>query len=99
MAVTIRCPNPACGRSGSVPADLAGHSVRCPHSGTRFEVPPRTGQGPPASLVETKGSDAPAIPTLGPAPAPAERNPAPAGSAAAAPVAIGRFQIRARLGA
>ncbi len=39
MPVKIKCPNPACGKSGSVADKFAGKSVRCPQCKTSFAVP------------------------------------------------------------
>ena len=40
MTVTIRCPNPACGKSAGVSAAVLGRDVRCKHCGTRFTAAP-----------------------------------------------------------
>src|SRR4051812_39983655 len=96
MAVTIKCPNPACGRSGTVSADLAGQTVRCPHCRTRFTVP--AAAEPPAA-EQTQPPSAQSTVSPGPS-APTEARPqAPAESGAEMPARIGRFELRARLGA
>src|SRR5947209_395984 len=97
MAVTIRCPNPACAKSGNVSADRVGHSVLCAHCGTKFKVPGAAAQTPAAA--QTRPSDAHT--TVGPpvgvtTAVPGASPSAPAGDL---PAHIGRFEIRGRLGA
>src|SRR6516225_3847249 len=38
MPFMIRCPNAACGKTGSVPDEFAGQLVRCPFCGTNFNL-------------------------------------------------------------
>src|SRR5689334_5594918 len=81
MAVKIRCPNPACGRSGSVSEDSLGQRGRCPKCGTIFLLSPPTNDSvPPPSSSSQRTSN---VSTSG----------------TGLPRQIGRFQIRAQLGA
>src|SRR5271165_4286210 len=54
MALTIRCPNPACGKAGSVADDRAGQAVRCPHCRTKFRVGAAAGAMGEAGGAHTK---------------------------------------------
>ena len=48
MSLSVRCPNPACGRTGNVPATLVNRPGRCPQCGTRFVLttaPPGPAEG------------------------------------------------------
>jgi tRNA A-37 threonylcarbamoyl transferase component Bud32 len=99
VALTVQCPNPECGKAGSVPEERVGRSVRCPHCRTKFKVPPPSGPSTAAS-AQTKLSDAratvaPASPSAGTLPAAEGKE----GQSAELPTQIGRFHIRARLGA
>jgi WD40 repeat protein len=87
MAVKIQCPNPACGRSGSIPRECVGLEVRCPDCHTVFRAIPSADRSAPA-----------AYPVARPfAPAGEAGAGAPAAEAPL-PARIGRFQIRAWLG-
>src|SRR5262245_59420957 len=98
MAVTIRCPNPQCGRSGSVADEMVSRSVRCPHCRTKFKVAEATGTPAAADQTRLSGS---ARATVGPPPgAGPTRSPAPAPPpGASVPARVGRFEVRALLGA
>jgi WD40 repeat protein len=60
MALSIQCPNPACGRTGSLADDRLGRPVRCPHCGTRFRAA--------AATIEARSIAATAGPGPGAAP-------------------------------
>lgn len=80
MAVTVQCPNPECGRTGSVPADHVGRTIRCSHCGERFTA------GVAATVLAGSAAS-----TAGAGSAAAE--------AADVPRQVGRYQVRARVGA
>ncbi len=84
MAVHVRCPNPACGKTAEVPEERLGHAVRCGRCGHKFTLPSVGLNVAPPTLTpgarETVGASAPA-------------------GAAGVPQQVGRFQVRARLGA
>src|SRR5262245_26109315 len=46
MAITIQCPNPACGATLSVPDSLGGRGVKCKRCGTPFVARPTLAGGP-----------------------------------------------------
>ena len=57
MAVTVRCPNPACGRSNRFDESLEGQAVRCPICGRRYTLLGSTELAePPRSLEWTTPS-------------------------------------------
>ncbi len=85
MTVQVRCPNPACGKTAEVPEERLGHTARCGRCGQRFTLTARGPEGP--STVAPGARE-----TVGPA---AARSPGAAG----VPRQVGRFQVRARLGA
>jgi tetratricopeptide (TPR) repeat protein/predicted Ser/Thr protein kinase len=101
MMVPVRCPNPACAKASSIAAEHLGRVIRCPHCGETFAIaharggPPRPGETPvlPATGKETVAAPRPGPPR--PTPPPARAPEALPG----APSCVGRFQIRARLGA
>jgi WD40 repeat protein/predicted Ser/Thr protein kinase len=91
MAVTICCPNPRCGKAHSVAEANLGHAVRCSRCGKKFLAP----RSDHESL--SAGQTRPADPKRDSYPvsvgvAPPDGDPEP-------PPAIGRFQVRQRLGA
>jgi hypothetical protein len=57
--MTIRCPQPGCGATHSVPHDGHGPTVTCRACGHRFAVAPRSGgdavRGGPLALPEEFG--------------------------------------------
>ena len=81
MAVVVRCPNPACGKSSSMAEARLGRQVRCPHCQTRFLLTPTTH----GSVRSSPGSR--------------DATSSDLRSDASLPRRIGRFLIRARLGA
>lgn len=109
MSVTVRCPNPACGKIGRVGEDALGRAIRCPACGHRFRA------GSPAedhSLTDdvnaSRGNPSATFLTAGDCTGTAEGAlPATrltgganvAVDSATVPQAIGRFEIRRRLGA
>jgi tRNA A-37 threonylcarbamoyl transferase component Bud32 len=86
MPVKVYCPNPVCGKAGSLRKDQVGKAVRCPHCHTRFTVPSATtGSSPaadPAAAAQAKAAAYPDAPR----------------AVSDSPPFIGRFQVRARLG-
>ncbi len=101
MVVVIRCPNPACGRTGNAPPALAGKAVRCPACRTKFKVPDAA---PPTDAAQTGSVEAQStlgsftsasVSSLGSADA--ERPSLPA-APSAVPARVGRFEVRALLG-
>jgi len=88
MPVKIRCPNPACGKAGSIADEYIGQTVRCPHCRMKFAVP-ASGDAMPSAPAEYAEVSA-GVPLTS----------AGAGKAfsAAMPERVGRFQIRAVLG-
>jgi predicted Ser/Thr protein kinase/regulation of enolase protein 1 (concanavalin A-like superfamily) len=100
MALIVRCPNPACGWTGSIADNLAGQALRCPRCQTAYRT---TGGGGPVSSLggiatrETvpprSAADATAAGQKAGLPSPATVSlPSP-------PERIGRFEVRAQLGA
>ncbi len=55
MAISVRCPNPDCGKPCRVRDEVAGKSVKCPECGTRLTVPP-----PKRGKAVAKPTDPPA---------------------------------------
>jgi serine/threonine protein kinase len=97
MPFNIRCPNPACGNTGSVPDEFAGQLVRCPSCWTNFTVEPLPpldehdrGSDTPANTV---ASDRPSSPTLTPG-----KDGGIQETFDDIPRQIGRFHIRSLLG-
>ncbi len=91
MSVQVRCPNPSCGMN--LPASAqAGDIVRCPGCGHSVRLAPATLQIPPGPATQTAETHAPEVtPSCDVVLAP--------GAPAELPRQIGRFIIRARLGA
>ncbi|HMF16423.1 MAG TPA: protein kinase, partial [Gemmataceae bacterium] len=96
MPFMIRCPNPACRKTGSVPDEFAGQLVRCPSCWTNFTVEPL-----PPLAEHDRGSDTPPNTVASDPPSPT-RAPARDGGIQETvddtPRQIGRFQIRSLLG-
>jgi hypothetical protein len=93
MPVTVHCPNPACGKAASLSPDLLGRTVRCKRCGNRFVAGPSPtlpDAAPPATATQTRSPRDTAVPGDGRAHA------APATDL---PAQIGRFGVRACLGA
>jgi WD40 repeat protein len=93
MAVKARCPS--CGNSVGVPEGRPGGSLSCPRCGGRFTTAPRdaarqTAEGRPAGRAKDTAQ-------------PRETAGSPAGAApppdAGVPERVGRFEVRAKLGA
>lgn len=102
MNVLVRCPNPACGRTASVTDKHLGRRVRCRSCGTAFTCALRQDSpGPPTVLPAAQDTLATGLapgssPLTAPAPAGApESDP----NGPHIPVKIGRFEVRAQLGA
>jgi WD40 repeat protein/tRNA A-37 threonylcarbamoyl transferase component Bud32 len=100
MVVRVRCPRPGCGKVGTIPHDKINHTGRCSQCGTRFAFA--------SALVEDAGrAPEPAQATVAPTAAQATQADAtgparaagPSSTVGAVPERIGRFQVRARLGA
>jgi hypothetical protein len=98
MPVTLRCPNQACGKSYDFSERHFGKQVRCKYCGATFAVPAPT-VGPGAEAV-VGTIDANARRTLRPS-TPGARTPVAAGfqPPAGQPSQVGRYEVRARLGA
>jgi WD40 repeat protein len=98
MTVRVRCPNAACGRTADVPEEYRGSTLRCKHCGHRFhfsaDAADLASHTPKPAAKETilPAESKPASPGVPPPPA------SPA-AAPALPAQVGRFQVRARLGA
>src|SRR5579872_6343395 len=95
MPLQVKCPNPTCGSVAAIDDHLIGADTRCATCGTTFHVatPPTA---PNLFALSTILPAAAAKQTLGGASPPAVvKQPAASGS----PQRIGRFEIRARLGA
>jgi hypothetical protein len=92
MAVTVQCPNPACGKSSRVPDDFLGHALRCSHCRHKF-VLSADGSPRPAAADRTLAADGKDTDGSG------ERPSSPPPSETSLPRQIGRFQVRERLGA
>src|SRR4051812_5715551 len=102
MVVQVRCPNPACGKGLRLPAGHGGAAVRCKHCGQSFSLPAEgtqhptpaaakaTAMGEGTGTLEAPGSTGNTI-QAGP--------PSVAAPDATLPRQIGRFEVRARLGA
>jgi formylglycine-generating enzyme required for sulfatase activity len=99
MTVRVRCPNAACGRTADVPEEYRGSTLRCKHCGHRFPFS-AGGDADLASHTPQQGAKETIPPAESKAASPG-LSPAPASPAAAAdlPGQIGRFQVRALLGA
>ncbi len=103
MPVVVQCP--ACGKAASVPENYVGQSVRCPQCRTKFKLvasaanrpSEAANEGPPADAWATVAPADPCIRTI--APDPQANKPMPAVPASGVPAQIGRFQVRAALGA
>jgi serine/threonine protein kinase len=95
MSVQVRCLNPACGRTVGVAEEYLGRRACCPHCGTTFTCARpanEPSEAPPTVLPldeDTSATPAPFGPTL--------RTSAPSGPGL--PAQVGRFQVRAWLGA
>jgi Protein kinase domain len=97
MPLRIQCPNPACGKSGTVGDSMAGLPFRCPHCQTRFTLP-----GTDTASVSPQHTVMPGNPketdrakaTMQPANLSATSAVAPP----ATPRNIGRFQVKGLLG-
>jgi WD40 repeat protein len=86
MSVTLRCPHPACGKPSNVPGEHLGRTVRCPHCRQPF-----TATAPAPDPAPTPSIDIDAVrATL--------KGPPPLAPSADLPSAVGRFQVRSRLG-
>lgn len=91
MPVSIHCPNPECRRQFQLADNLAGRTVRCSKCKTQFTVPaPSGGEAPIPAAVAAPAEQIQAA---------APPKPAPAAPSGEPPATIGRFQVRARLGA
>jgi WD40 repeat protein len=91
VAVTILCPNPSCGRPHSVEEIDLGHAVRCARCGRKFLAP--RGDDGSLSAGQTRAAS-PRSDTY-----PVSIGVAPPGAEPEPPAAIGRFQVRQRVGA
>jgi hypothetical protein len=90
MTVQVQCPNPACRRTAAVAEEHLGRRARCPHCGTAFTCAATVGDAGPADSGRTvlpAAKETLASPPPGPPPGPG------------LPSRVGRFQVRARLGA
>src|SRR5262245_5113863 len=104
--VRVRCPNAACRAALSVPEDCLGRRVRCSRCGEKIVIP--RGEGEPAADAAASGADratveaaaasAASVADAPPAASVADAPPAQE-SAADLPQQVGRYQVRARLGA
>jgi eukaryotic-like serine/threonine-protein kinase len=104
MAVSGRCPNPACGTAVKVAPEHLGRRLRCPACGQLFVLP--VPKPPSETLPERPAELAPTLeapPPEAPPPAPGQPRatlslpaPAPTGNTV---TRVGRFEIRSRLGA
>src|SRR5262245_2258569 len=82
MPITVRCTNPACGKTLQVPDAYAGKTGRCPACQHKF----------PMTAIPAAETAVPEAVQTSPAPRPAV-------TTRQAPERIGRFVVRARLGA
>ena len=59
MAITVKCPNPACGKAFNLKDELAGKTVRCDACQQPFQVPvaPHVAQPPVASQREARDAE------------------------------------------
>jgi WD40 repeat protein len=97
MPLKVVCPNPPCRKPVGVAEDSVGRTVRCPHCGTPFAV----NVPPPAAAPAVAPKAVPDLSVLHPTPS------QPGVDAAVTvpllepgtPTRLGRFEIRARLGA
>jgi len=85
MAVIVRCPNPDCGKTYKLDETQLGRTAVCRSCGRKFSLSQAAGETVPAAEGTRGGRPAPAKP--------AEETPAEL------PGKLGRFEIRARLGA
>src|SRR5687767_14033163 len=96
MSITIQCPNPACAKAGTLPDEEAGQIVYCPYCKTRFTAP----QIPLNETAVAKRTLMPGVRQGKEAFATAiPKASMRGGSTGNMPEKIGRFQIRALLGA
>jgi WD40 repeat protein/tRNA A-37 threonylcarbamoyl transferase component Bud32 len=93
MSVSIACPNPDCRKPVPVTPDSKGGTVSCKHCGKSFRV--RSPAGGNQSSGDRDTQQEAAITTQSKADAKPTVTPRPKG----APERIGRFEVRARLGA
>jgi hypothetical protein len=105
MAMIVQCPNPACGYAKtSVSGRFLGRTARCPRCGVRFTVHP-SNNGPDPASASGVLSPIPNGETLTPTgDEPSASRPHVQGLAGppigfGIPAQIGKFQVRARLGA
>jgi len=95
MPVKVSCPNPLCGKSASVSDENLGQPLRCPFCRTKFTAPAPSDVAPPNATFAHE----PAPPTHAVAPGDAFSPPAADPVSTAMSERIGRFQVRAVLGA
>jgi tRNA A-37 threonylcarbamoyl transferase component Bud32 len=93
MTVSVACPNPDCRKPVPVTPEIKGGTVACKHCGKSFRAQSPAGGKQTSSDQETQQSAA--ITTQCKADAKPNVTPRPRG----APERIGRFEVRARLGA
>ncbi len=58
MGVQVHCPNPACGKTSTVPDDLMGRRVKCAHCGQKFTPAATVESGPAAETRAHAGKPA-----------------------------------------
>jgi len=94
MPYQVKCPNPTCGNSGVIDDHLIGNNTRCSTCGTVFHVA--------GSAIAKRLAASTILPTPAAQQTFVESPPTPLAKPSAAsgsPQRIGRFEIRARLGA
>jgi hypothetical protein len=109
MPIKVRCPNPACGKSASISDDHVGRTLRCGNCGEKFtaasliEEPGSPGTGvkarPSTVIGKVRASTANGISPSHDQAADDHRKSAASKGVGDGPKQIGRFQIRARVGA
>src|SRR5262245_65843304 len=104
MPIQTLCPNPNCRKALTIGYDFSGRSVRCPACKTAFRVAPSVGGSSQLDSVAPEATTPPAnretFPLPPPASPPASTPEAatPAVKDASLPSAIGRYEIRGKLG-
>jgi WD40 repeat protein len=92
MSLSLPCPNPACRQHVSVAEAHLGQTVRCRHCGKAFVARPPAKAEPSSRSTGRHAGGSTQSSASG-------ARPAPAASPGAAPHKVGRFEVRAKLGA
>jgi len=98
QGLQVQCPNESCNTICSVEEDSLGHTIHCPQCGLEFLVPMSVAAGR-TLVAKARAPDYPVAEGVCPPPAAEVHAPQPATLTLDAGQQIGRFQIRARLGA